>query len=107
MGRAYFGVDQYQDSARHRVLWVGDSNRYYIPAHGEEHDAAGGRRVKFNLQGGPISKAPFPYEIPILRDVCEEGVRMGDFVMELWAFMKERKKFWLLPLWWYRGSSEV
>ena len=22
---------------------------------------------------------------------------MGDFVMELWAFMKERKKFWLLP----------
>ena len=21
---------------------------------------------------------------------------MGDFVMELWAFMKERKKFWLL-----------
>ncbi len=23
---------------------------------------------------------------------------MGDFVMELWAFMKERKKFWLLPI---------
>ncbi len=23
---------------------------------------------------------------------------MGDFVLELWAFMKERKKFWLLPI---------
>ncbi len=23
---------------------------------------------------------------------------MGDFMMELWAFMKERKKFWLLPI---------
>lgn len=23
---------------------------------------------------------------------------MGGFVTELWAFMKERKKFWLLPI---------
>jgi hypothetical protein len=23
---------------------------------------------------------------------------MGGFVVELWAFMKERKKFWLLPI---------
>ena len=23
---------------------------------------------------------------------------MGEFVMELWAFMKERKKFWLCPI---------
>jgi len=23
---------------------------------------------------------------------------MGEFVMEMWAFMKERKKFWLLPI---------
>jgi uncharacterized protein DUF5989 len=23
---------------------------------------------------------------------------MADFVIELWAFMKERKKFWLLPI---------
>lgn len=23
---------------------------------------------------------------------------MGGFLMELWAFMKERKKFWLLPI---------
>jgi hypothetical protein len=23
---------------------------------------------------------------------------MGEFVLELWAFLKERKKFWLLPI---------
>lgn len=23
---------------------------------------------------------------------------MSGFVLELWAFMKERKKFWLLPI---------
>jgi hypothetical protein len=23
---------------------------------------------------------------------------MGDFLGELWAFMRERKKFWLLPI---------
>lgn len=23
---------------------------------------------------------------------------MGELLLELWAFMKERKKFWLLPL---------
>jgi hypothetical protein len=23
---------------------------------------------------------------------------MGEFLVELWAFMRERKKFWLLPL---------
>jgi hypothetical protein len=28
----------------------------------------------------------------------EGGKAMGEFVLELWAFMKERKKFWLLPI---------
>ena len=23
---------------------------------------------------------------------------MGEFFIELWAFMRERKKFWLLPI---------
>jgi hypothetical protein len=23
---------------------------------------------------------------------------MRDFIVELWSFMKERKKFWLLPI---------
>lgn len=27
-----------------------------------------------------------------------KGMHMGEFIVELWAFMKERKKFWLLPI---------
>lgn len=23
---------------------------------------------------------------------------MGEFLLELWSFMRERKKFWLLPI---------
>jgi hypothetical protein len=23
---------------------------------------------------------------------------MGEFLIELWSFMKERKKFWMLPI---------
>jgi hypothetical protein len=26
------------------------------------------------------------------------GIPMGEFLLELWSFMKERKKFWLLPI---------
>ena len=26
------------------------------------------------------------------------GVRMREFIVELWGFMRERKKFWLLPI---------
>ena len=28
----------------------------------------------------------------------KERSEMGEFVVELWAFMRERKKFWLLPI---------
>jgi hypothetical protein len=28
----------------------------------------------------------------------QREVAMGEFMMEMWAFMKERKKFWLLPI---------
>ena len=30
--------------------------------------------------------------------ILRGGVEMTEFVRELWAFMKERKKFWLLPI---------
>jgi hypothetical protein len=30
--------------------------------------------------------------------VLKGRIEMGDFVVELWAFMRERKKFWLLPI---------
>jgi len=28
----------------------------------------------------------------------ESEVTMGDFLAELWSFMKDRKKFWMLPI---------
>ena len=28
----------------------------------------------------------------------QEVITMGEFLLELWSFMKERKKFWLLPI---------
>ena len=30
---------------------------------------------------------------------------MGEFLLELWSFMKERKKFWLLPIIILSGSA--
>jgi hypothetical protein len=30
--------------------------------------------------------------------IAHGGIEMTEFVIELWAFMKERKKFWLLPI---------
>jgi hypothetical protein len=32
--------------------------------------------------------------------ICLEKERsdMGEFITELWTFMRERKKFWLLPI---------
>jgi len=30
--------------------------------------------------------------------LSKERSEMGEFVVELWAFMRERKKFWLFPI---------
>jgi hypothetical protein len=43
----------------------------------------------------PAGAAELAYDAPILTG---RGAHMGEFAMELWAFMKERKKFWLLPM---------
>jgi hypothetical protein len=79
VGRAYSGVDQYQDSARHRVLCPGDSNRSCVPSHGEGYDEAGVCRVEYDLPSGPISETPFPYEIPILSRCSSTGGAHGRF----------------------------
>jgi hypothetical protein len=41
-----------------------------------------------------LLKRPLPFfgSIEILE------APMGEFLMDLWAFMKERKKFWLFPI---------
>ena len=79
VGRAYSGVDQYQDFAQHRVLWVGDANRYCIPSDGEGYDKAGVCEVKYDIPSGPISEAPFPYETPVLNRCSSPGGACGRF----------------------------
>jgi hypothetical protein len=34
---------------------------------------------------------------PFWRSI-RKGVPVGEFIVELWSFVKERKKFWLLPI---------
>lgn len=38
--RPCVGVDQYQDFAEHRILWIDYPHRFDLPANGEEHSAA-------------------------------------------------------------------
>jgi hypothetical protein len=47
-----------------------------------------------DLSGRARSEAAKSHDEAIL---SQEG-SMGEFLKELWAFMKERKKFWLLPI---------
>ena len=49
VGRAYSGVDQYENSARHRVLCPGDSYWIGVPPDGERYDEAGICRVEYDL----------------------------------------------------------
>jgi hypothetical protein len=45
-------------------------------------------------------KGPRPYSrgAPLAASRRWEDDIMGEFLQELWAFMRERKKFWLLPI---------
>ena len=43
----------------------------------------------------PARAAAAIHEKPIL---ISKGPAMGSIIVELWAFMRERKKFWLLPI---------
>jgi hypothetical protein len=38
------------------------------------------------------------FELPRPGDSFCGGLPMYEFLLELWSFMKERKKFWLLPI---------
>ena len=34
----------------------------------------------------------------VLLELLAVGAFMGELLMDMWAFMKERKKFWLFPI---------
>jgi uncharacterized membrane protein YeaQ/YmgE (transglycosylase-associated protein family) len=53
--------------------------------------AARSRQLSYH----PTAKAGISFKTAIL---SVRGCAMGEFLLELWAFMKERKKFWLLPI---------
>jgi hypothetical protein len=98
VGRACAGVDQHEDSAWHCILWVDYSNRDCISSDGQECDEAKILCGEPDVSGCQNAQIPFAYEAPVLSWIRRGRYRMSDFLIELWAFMKERKKFWLLPI---------
>jgi len=91
-------MDQYQDPSRYRVLWTRHADGDPVSADGEGYDEADLQSRQSNLPGDQKGEAPWAYEVSILRLCNSRRYVMGEFVVELWAFMKERKKFWLLPI---------
>jgi hypothetical protein len=61
---------------------------------GEASDATPLRSDGKKLSGQPDAAPLKPYAEAILTG----GFYMGEFVRELWGFLRERKKFWLLPI---------
>lgn len=93
-------MDQYQDSARHRVLCPGDSNRTCTSSHGKEYDEARLCRVKY-LPCGPVPKTPFPYEIPVLKVCTSAGGEYGRFCNGTLGFYERAKE--ILATSYYHG----
>jgi Family of unknown function (DUF5989) len=44
------------------------------------------------------ARSRIPAALCLLLLLTESEVSMGELLIELWSFMKERKKFWLLPI---------
>src|SRR4029450_13769783 len=65
--------------------------------HGQGFPAPEARSRRQDLLDSPPPPAPPAaiHEKPIL---ISKGPAMGSILVELWAFMRERKKFWLLPI---------
>ena len=97
MGWTRARLDQYQDHSWSDLLRAHHPHWHRVPDVRERHDAAIVFRYQFNVSCESPAQAAFSYEISVLSRLISEVI-MGEFVMELWAFMKERKKFWLLPI---------
>src|SRR5512145_513014 len=63
------------------------------PRHGSHAAHIGARGGE--LSGRAPATARGAHAPPVL---SARKQSMGEFLSELWAFMKERKKFWLLPI---------
>src|SRR5262249_27865514 len=76
--------DHHADRPCHARLWQG------LPA-----PEARSQRQDLLDRPRPAGAAAAIHEEPIL---TPKGPAMGSILVELWAFMRERKKFWLLPI---------
>jgi len=91
-------MDEYEDFAQCGVLWIDHTDRDADPDDGEGYDETSVFRGKLDVSSESSASSTVTYEVSVLSLVELGGDVMGEFVMELWAFMKERKKFWLLPI---------
>ncbi len=88
-------MDQHQNLTRRGLLWPDHPNRDSEAPDGKEFHAPYASEGGYDLPdyaGAPVSIA---HEKSVLT-----GVRSGmrDLLVELWAFMSERKKWWLFPI---------
>src|SRR5207245_7970762 len=51
-----------------------------------------------DISGPEIGATRCAHDPAVLSIRGTKEIRMAEFALELWAFMKERKKFWLLPI---------
>ena len=88
------GLGEHQDYLRVSLLsdvyagWIPDASVWQRPAAAQTRSGGG------NLSGGAGPETCFAYETAVLTG----SVEMKDFLLELWAFVTERKKLWLLPI---------
>ena len=97
VGRTRAWLDQYENHSWRDLLRTHHPHRSCLSDVRQGHDAANVFRYQLDISCESPASAAFSYEIPVL-DHSTSEVTMGEFVMELWAFMRERKKFWLLPI---------
>jgi len=87
-------VDQYKDHPRNSVLCGVHTGRTDPTPPLRQSIAPEIRAGCDDVSGRTATEARDTHEEAVLI----QGQGMGGFLLELWAFLKERKKFWLLPI---------
>jgi hypothetical protein len=88
-------LDQHQDHHGRDVLYALSICRIPVTHYGQGSYATQSGSRSQNLQSATANPARLPHAPPVL---IQEELSMGEFIRELWSFMKVRKKFWLLPI---------
>ena len=87
------GLDQYQNYTRRDLFCCCHAHR-----NDSAHVSQGQHGTPTKFHARQLSPgAPVAAGVAHDQAVLIVGGSMGEFFVELWGFMKERKKFWLLP----------